>query len=321
MLVLPRSAILAGTGHVGPEQRAQFVGSVAGSVGGWIALSAGLALYSVVVIVGLRSAVGALMLAKPYRPFGQLRVESSEAPTIRWGELWPLQWRMSVSWLAGILTYQSMVPLTFIVLGPITAGQIGILSQIFLAVTGLGSIWLVSAQPRLGQLAAARRFEEIRLLVRITASRCAATAAFVGLAALMLVSAIESARPDIGARFGSPWLLLVLVLAAVVMQAGAPLVAAVRFQKREPFVRLGLVSSALSIGLMAFGATSHGLVGVVIGFSAVIIALITPWSAAIYFREMARQEALGSVSRAEWQRLESPLALAPGRPPVGEDAP
>lgn len=314
VLVLPMSAILEGTGNVAPQQRAQLVGGVVGSVGGWIAILAGLELYSAAMIVGLRSAVVALMLASPYRPFARLRFDSPDGSTISWKELWPLQWRLSLTWLTGILMYQSMVPLTFQLVGPVAAGQIGLLNQILQAVVGIGGVWLVSAQPRLGRLAAARRFEEIRRLTRATAIRSSVTAALVGSAALISVGVIEWARPDISARFGSPWLVVVLVLAAVVMQPGSAMVAAVRFQKKEPFVRLGLVSSALSVGMMALGATSYGLPGVVIGFASVVTILIVPWSTAIYRREMAREEANCSTAPTGWDRLESAAAPLPEFP-------
>lgn len=314
MLVLPMSAILEGTGNVAPSQRAQLVGAVVGSIGGWVAILAGLGLYSAAVIVGLRSAVVALMLARPYRPFARLRFDSPDGPTISWTELWPLQWRLTLSWLTGILMYQSMVPLTFLLVGPVAAGQMGLLNQILQAVIGIGGVWLVSAQPRMGRLAAGRRFGEIRRLTRATAIRCSVTAALIGSAALISVGIIEWARPDIGARFGALWLVVVLVLAAVVMQPGSAMVTAVRFQKKEPFVRLGLVSSALSVGVMALGATSYGLPGVVIGFAGVVTILIVPWSVAIYRREMAREEAYGSRAPTGWDSLESAAAPVPEFP-------
>ncbi len=314
VLVLPMSVILEGTGYVAASQRAQLVGAVVGSIGGWVAILAGLGLYSVAVIAGLRTAVVALMLVRPFRPFARLRFNSPDGSSIGWKEVWPLQWRLSLSWLTGILMFQSMVPLTFQLVGPIAAGQMGLLNQILQAVIGIGSVWLVSAQPRMGRLAAARRFEEFRRLTRATAIRCSVTATLVGAAALISVGIIEWARPDIGARFGSPWLVVVLVLAAVVMQPGSAMVAAVRFQKKEPFVRLGLVSSALSVGVMALGAISYGLPGVVIGFASVVTILIVPWSNAIYRREMAREEANGSTAPTGWDRLESAAAPLPEFP-------
>jgi hypothetical protein len=295
VLVLPMSAILEGTGHVAASQRAQLVGAVVGSIGGWAAILAGMGLYSVAVIVGLRSAVVALMLTRPYRPFAQLRFDSPTGPIITWSELWPLQWRLTLSWLTGILMYQSMVPLTFQLVGPIAAGQMGLLNQILQAVMSIGGVWLVSAQPRMGQLAAARQMEEIRRLTRATAIRCSITAALVSAVALMSVGIIDWVWPGTGARFGSLWLLIVLLVAAVLIQPAAAMVAAIRFQKKEPFVRLGLVSSVLSVGGMTAGAAWSGLPGVVVAFTLVVALLIVPWSFAIYEREMAREEANGTA--------------------------
>lgn len=313
VLVLPMSAILEGTRNVAPQQRAQFVGGVVGSIGGWVAILADMGLYSAAVIVGLRSAVVALMLARPYRPFASLRSDSTDGPAINWKELWPLQWRVTLTWLTGILMYQSMVPITFLLVGPIAAGQMGLLNQVLQAVNAIGGVWLVSAQPRMGELAAARQFMAIRRLTRVTAIRCSATATLVGLAALISVGIIEWVRPDVGARFGPPLLLVVLVLVAVGMQPASAMVAAIRFQKKEPFVRLGLVSSALSVAAMTFGGVSYGLAGVVIGFAAVVAIVIIPWSVAIYRREMALGEANGSDARTR-VHLGSAVARRPEVP-------
>ncbi len=299
MLVLPMSAILDGTGNVAPQHRAQFVGGVAGSVAGWVAILAGMDLYSVAVIVGVRSALVALMLARPYRPFARLGLDGAVGATVGWKELWPLQWRLTLTWLTGALMYQSMVPLTFILVGPVAAGQMGVLNQVLQAVIGIGGVWLVSAQPRMGQLAAMRRHEQIRRLTRATAIRSSATAALVGVSALSIVIIIDWARPDVSARFGSPWLVAVLVLTAVAMQPTSAMVAAVRFQKKEPFILLGVVSAAVSIGVMALGATWFGLPGVANGFAGVVAFLIIPWSVAIYRKEMAKEEARGSTAPTE----------------------
>lgn len=293
MLVLPRSAILEGTGHVAAQQRGQLIGGVVGSIGGWLAILSGLELYSVAVIVGLRSLVLALLLAGPYRPFAGLSMDSPAGPVIRWSELWPLQWRVTLTWLTGILLYQSMVPLTFLLTGPVAAGQMGLLNQVLQAVIGIGGVWLVSAQPIMGRLAAAGRFDDVRRLTRATAIRCSVTAALTGAAALIFVAVIAALRPDVGARFGSPWLLAILLVAAIAIQPAAAMVAAIRFQKKEPFVRMGLVTSALSIVGMTAGAIWYGLPGVVLAFTASVTLSIVPWATSIYRREMAREESRG----------------------------
>jgi len=317
VLVLPMSAILEGTGHVASSQRAQLVGAVVSSIGGWAAIVTGLGLYSVAVIVGLRSAVVALLLAKPYRPFARLRLDPSAGSTIAWKELWPLQWRLTLSWLTGIVMYQSMVPLTFQLVGPVAAGQMGLLNQILQAVMAIGGVWLVSAQPRMGRLAAERQIEEIRRLTRATAIRCSITAALTGAVALVSVGIIHWVLPETGARFGSPWLLVILLVAAVLIQPAAAMVAAIRFQKKEPFVRLGLVSSLLSIGGMTAGAAWSGLLGVVVAFTAVVALLIVPWSSAIYRREMAQEEGGGTADPKGRNGLSTTVALGSELPPGG----
>lgn len=314
MLVLPRSAILEGTGHVAAQQRAQLISGVVGSVGGWFAILAGLELYSVALIVGLRTLVLATLLAGPYRPFAGLRVDSLDGPVIRWSELWPLQWRVTVTWLTGILLYQSMVPLTFLLIGPVAAGQMGLLNQVLQAVIGIGGVWLVSAQPLMGRLAAAGQFDEVRRLTRATAIRCSVTAAFVGASALIFVALIATLLPDVGARFGSPWLLAILLVAAVAIQPAAAMVAAIRFQKKEPFVRMGLVTSALSIVGMSAGAIWYGLAGVVIAFTASVVLSIVPWATSIYRREMAHEDSKATKAS---RNVGDPTALIdPELPPV-----
>jgi hypothetical protein len=290
MLVLPMSSVLEGAGQVATQQRAQLIGAVAGAIGGWCAILAGLGLYAAAVIVAIRAGVVALLLARPFRPFARLGRAKPTGPLVRWDELWPLQWRLTLTWLTGILIYQSMVPLTFQLVGPVAAGQMGLLNQIMQAVIAIGGAWLVPAQPRLGRLASERRFQEIRRLTRAIALRSTVTAILVGAAALLAVTAVTWVRPDLAVRFGSPVLLAILLFAAVDIQPAAAMVAAVRFQKKEPFVRLGLITSAVSIGAMAVGAIAFGLPGIVLAFSAVVALVVVPWMTSIYGSEMAYEE-------------------------------
>ncbi|MHA8074889.1 hypothetical protein ACRZ9O_10190 [Aquirufa sp. HETE-40SA] len=54
-----------------------------------------------------------------------------------WNELFPIQWRIALSWISGYFIFQLFTPLAFAIEGPIVAGQLGFTISIFSGITTL----------------------------------------------------------------------------------------------------------------------------------------------------------------------------------------
>jgi hypothetical protein len=297
--LLPMSTALEGSGNVGAQQRALFGAGIAGNIAGWAFMLMGFGLFALAIQTAVRTIVGALLMIGPYRPFRRLGREVVDArDAIRWSDVWPLQWRITLSFLFGLMTYQLLVPLAFHFQGPVIAGQLGLQFQAYLAIGSVASIWLVSAQPRMGALASLGDRRGLAQLTRRTAIRCLLTAIPPAAVGVGLVGALGIAAPSIGERFGDVRSLALLARVAAVSQPVAAMVSAVRFRKREPFVIPIAVCSFLSVVSVAIAAATLPPIWMVIAFSATILGIVVPWQTLIYRREMARDDAAGGPDSA-----------------------
>jgi hypothetical protein len=255
LLLPPVTGLLEGCHRVLTSQRNQFVANVCGTLVGWATLLGGGELYALAAMFAVRVILGHALNTRAALPLLRLAREPGDAHRIPWrAEFWPLQWRVSVSWLAGFFVYQSFTPIAFQFEGAIAAGQIGVMVQAYQAVNLLASARLSVDQPRMGVLAARGDLPGLRALVRRSIRRNLATAVVIAAAAIVVMIVLKSLAPEIGRRLGSTIGFSVFVVTAVLMQIAIVETAAVRFQKREPFVAVSIIMAALMF-IASLGAT------------------------------------------------------------------
>ena len=69
-------------------------------------------------------------------------------------EIWPFQWRISLSWLSGFFTFNLINPIVFVLHGPVMAGRIGITFSLITAVLSIAGAWINSKIPAICSLIA-----------------------------------------------------------------------------------------------------------------------------------------------------------------------
>lgn len=95
--------------------------------------------------------------------FGVVARKSGRAALIYWARrLYPMQWRMAISWVAGYIVYQSAVPVTLYFEGAEAAGEIGFLVAISNALVALLSGWSSTKVPQFCSLVDQQRFSEAK---------------------------------------------------------------------------------------------------------------------------------------------------------------
>jgi hypothetical protein len=99
---------------------------------------------------------------------------ATEAFKIDWGaEVWPFQWRIAVSWLAGYLTSQLFVPTIMNARGPVEAGQLGMSLTVCATLTTLSVSWMNTKAAPFGQMISRKEYKTldqifVRTLVQST---------------------------------------------------------------------------------------------------------------------------------------------------------
>lgn len=287
LLVVPVQCILEGCGQVVTSQRNQLIANVIATITGWVVLLLGGELFAIAALFAVRTCAGHVLNTWAAMPILRLCRTFDGENVIRWKrEFWPQQWRIWISWLCGFFVFQSFAPIAFQVEGAVVAGQIGVMVQAFHAVNQLASARLSADQPRMGVFAARRDFAGLRQLVRQGTKINLIAAIGLALAAIGCVYAIKQILPDIGARLGTMFGFALFVATAIPLQFSNTQTAAVRFQKKEPFVALNVVCAMLMIVGCIIVAGGFGAEYMALVFIFVSVAILIPGVWYIYRRNM-----------------------------------
>jgi hypothetical protein len=293
ILQVPLRSFLEGSDQIARVQKVATAIACCASVAGWIALLAGLELYSLAISTLTTAGLGLALFGRACLPFLRLRAQAVDGTAFSWRrEFWPQQWRIAVSWASGYFMFQSFVPILFYFAGPVAAGRMGASMQVYTAVNSFASAWIYAKGPRLGMLGAAGRIAELRSIVRGALIRSTLVAA-VG-AVLVLVGFLAMKHLEFKSdRFVGVSAMLLLLLTVIVMQRSNIETLAVRFQKIEPFMTNSTTSAGLVFGSNVAMSRYFGELGVCFGFAFIMFAITVPWCHRIYTTRMGALAASG----------------------------
>ena len=284
----PILALLEGCGRISEVFVFRSWQEVASSLGMWIGLLEGLGLYSLGIYLAVRATACLIYLAR-YRSFlAQLWTHrGGTSAAFAWSrDIWPLQWRISLSFGAGYLIFHLTTPIVFALLGPVAAGQWALT---YLIVFSIGQFWLtwVSAHaPELGNLAAQRRYREMEALFFHDARRSIAACAAgltIGYLALWLV--FEYRLPYAG-RLIEPRAAAVLVVWALVNHVVNVMAVYLRAHREEPYLLPSLAGGILvPLSVYYFGGL-FGAMGIASAYLALGCLVGLGWGGIIFWRKI-----------------------------------
>jgi hypothetical protein len=155
----PLFSFLEGCGYVPEVARTRLRQSICGTVLGWSAFLLHFGLFAPgCFIFGQALAGGYLIYSKRGLLLPLLR-HASGAFHINWRqEVWPFQWRIAVSWLAGYITSQLFNPILLNSRGPIEAGQMGMSLAVCGTLTQMAVAWMNTKAAPFGRLIARKEY-------------------------------------------------------------------------------------------------------------------------------------------------------------------
>ena len=83
-------------------------------------------------------------------------------------EIFPMQWKIAISWVGGYFIFQLFNPVLFATEGPIVAGQMGMTLSILNAVLALSYAWVSTKVPVFSGFIARREFFKLDKLFNST---------------------------------------------------------------------------------------------------------------------------------------------------------
>ncbi len=155
----PLFSFLEGCGYVPEVARTRLRQSIAGTVLGWSAFLVHRGLFAPGCFILGQAVAGAWFVAQKRGLLLPLLRHTCGDFRIDWRrEVWPFQWRIAVSWLAGYITSQLFNPILMNARGPIEAGQMGMSLSVCGTLTSMAVAWMNTKAAPFGRLIARKEY-------------------------------------------------------------------------------------------------------------------------------------------------------------------
>ncbi len=274
--VVPLNAIVEGCNQVKFLNIFRFYQAVFLSFLTWLAICAGANLWTLVLMTSVNAFTTLAVLGWHYRALLAGLFDSPGADGFSWGdEIWPMQWRIALSWLSGYFSFTLFTPTVFATEGAAMAGRMGMTWNILNVVMAVAATWVVTKIPSYGMLIARKDYEALDRLFYRSAARSIALV-LLGLVAVWAVTYLLNAGSyAIANRLLPPGPTALFCIGTFFAYFTSPFSAYLRAHKREPYLWTSLGQGILSAVSTVLLGRRYGLTGIAVGFI-IIMFLKTP---------------------------------------------
>ena len=289
LLLIPFYAVITGSGDVASINRREMVGGMAGSLSGWLVIACGGGLYAIPAVTTGTIVVGVLYLvrSKPFlvktafaRAFGTLR----PSHTLSWrGEVWPMQWKIALSWVSGYFVFQLFTPVLFKYHGPVVAGQMGMTLAVENGVQGICLTWLNVKSPEFGKFIALKSWKQLndifnKMFRQLTIVR-------IILSSLLLsFFCILNAYTSTGSRFIPVPQIVLLEITAYANLFISIWATYMRSHRQEPMLPISIIGAIMiGVSTLIIGR-KYGGFGITISMCLITLAYSTPATYSLFLK-------------------------------------
>ena len=293
LFVSPALVFLEGCNYVAGVNRIRLGQSIGSQLAMWLVMVLGGELWLFASGTLLWLATGITMAVRRFGRFFRSLFRASGREQVHWRtEIWPLQWRYSISWLSGFATFSLAIPILFATGGPVMAGRMGINWSIILALWNFAVVIVRTKMPAMAMAGARGRFPEMEgifvgAMVRSTALLLAGVLGF-GLS----IALLHTLGHPLSDRFLPPVPTALLCLAIVPAHLRYGFSTYVRSQKEEPFWTIGIMEGTLAVVLLPTLGSRFGPVGIATGLLVTNTAAAV-WAYLLYRRFRRERETSG----------------------------
>lgn len=270
LLLIPFYAVITGSGDVAGINFMMMVGGIVSSFICWFVIALGGGLYAIPAITLGSIIVGIIYLYKSKRAL--LKIVYLQALTSArslnaiswWGEIWPMQWKIALSWISGYFIFQLYTPILFKYHGPIVAGQMGMTLSVVNSVQAVALIWLNTKSPEFGKLIAKKEFRGLNQLFNQVMKQSLIVCFFLSLGLLVFIVFLKS-YTSIGGRFLSVTqiaLFLIITCGNIIVYGWATYM---RAHKEEPLLWYSVIGAVLTACSAYFLGVLYSSMGMVSG--------------------------------------------------------
>lgn len=290
ILLLPLNAILEGCQKIKEVAYIRTWQDLVGFGCFGLALAAGAGLYAIVILHAMRVLTG-LFLLKRTGLLTWLSTQRDKSNTmtasISWKkEIFPFQWRISLSWLSGYLIFSLFNPVLFAFHGAAVAGQMGMTFAVFMGITNIAMAWITTKVPTFCQLIALDKQDELKEFFLSTLKKSSLISVLLIGAGLVLVLGGPKLFPVLANKFlpapASIWIAISCIANFFVFASAAYL----RSFKQEPFLYLSVCMAFVTALSTYFLGKYYGANGMTFGYMAATVLISLPYALIILRRKL-----------------------------------
>lgn len=285
LCLLPIMSILEGCHQVKQVYQCRLAESVAMTFALWSVIILGGGLWSASASIFAGFVCTSLYLYIRYKQFFSSILNAAVTTQIDFKrEVWPMQWRIAISWMCGYFTFSLFTPILFYYQGAVVAGQMGMTWSLVSALSAIASSFVYTKAPAFGSLAARSDFSMLDSLFYRTMTASVVAAVLGGCVIELAVIVINQLQMPLSNRLLGPLPTALLLVATIVLQISFAQSTYLRAHKQEPFLVISILSGVVVGGLSLFFAKYWGATGVAAAYLGSSLIITIPLGTLIWFR-------------------------------------
>jgi len=268
LLLSPVFSVLEGCGLIAEVARFRLVQDLVAYPVLWICLFAGAGLLAIPLSQTVRILISTGWLYIRQRSFlkDQIKFRLPGVAIHWWREVWPMQWKIALSWMSGYFIFQLFNPVLFAYFGAVVAGQMGVSLSLTGVVTTIAMPWISTKIPSFGQMIANHDYESLDRLFFRSALQATIVAIAGGVLLFGAVVILNVFQISLSQRMVTPLPFALLIIIAVINVVVFAQAAYLRAHKAEPFLINSIVLGALIALSTYFLGRAYGAMGMTVGY-------------------------------------------------------
>lgn len=197
-------------------------------------------------------------------------------------EIFPFQWKIALSWISGYLIFQLFNPVLFASEGPKIAGQMGMTLVAFNGISSISYSWINTKVPLFSRLIAKNNFKKLDSIFSKTIKELSIINLILSMGFISFIILSDYFKLSITDRFLDISLIIILGITSYFNQFVFAWAAYLRSHKKEPFLINSIVLGILISISVFISANYHGVIAVVVSYSAITLFIGVPWAYYIF---------------------------------------
>ncbi len=278
--LIPITSAIEGCGRIADIQKLRLTQVISGLLIGWIILLSGGGIYSIAGEYFGSTVVMVFWLLRYYSKFLRQIAGSKDNLGVEeiswWRDVFPMQARISVSWVAVYFTNYFIVPLAFTYYGPEDAGRLGMSLRLTTIVFNLSVVWVATKSPLYGALISSSRIAELNNIAVKTTVRSSFIGILVMFIILLGLHILQLFAPQYTSRLLPSDMIAVLCFASVAQVFNASIAGYLRAYRQEPLTPVMILVGVLSVLICLVSVNYFSINVTVYAYSLIFIFLSLP---------------------------------------------